>query len=254
MFPNILLVGDEVRSTFQFRVPADDTHTYHVSYYVWRPAPGAQAPRQESIPYRYVPLKDENDRYINDILFNQDYLAWVTQGPVAKRHLEKLGESDKGIILFPQAAAGAGAARRRRRRPDEHVPRPRAEQRDTPAARAGEVRQPPPPRLRARRGGGAHRHGNRERDAGELGGVCAACARRQSRRGEPSFWTTTRTVSTIPASRTTRGTTLPFRSACGSSMSARLCEGVHALRSGRQRHRAHNTTRPPTGWQEPSQS
>ncbi len=100
MFPNILLVGDEVRSTFQFRVPVDDTHTYHVSYYVWRPAPGAQAPRQESVPYRYVPLKDENDRYINDILFNQDYLAWVTQGPVAKRHLEKLGESDKGIILF----------------------------------------------------------------------------------------------------------------------------------------------------------
>ena len=100
MFPNILLVGDEVRSTFQFRVPVDDENTYHVSYYVWRPAPGAQAPRQESVPYRYVPLKDENDRYINDILFNQDYLAWVTQGPVAKRHLEKLGESDKGIILF----------------------------------------------------------------------------------------------------------------------------------------------------------
>ena len=45
-------------------------------------------------------MKDENGRWINDILFNQDYLAWVTQGPVAKRHLEKLGESDKGIILF----------------------------------------------------------------------------------------------------------------------------------------------------------
>ena len=100
MFPNILLVGDEVRSTFQFRVPVDNSHTYHVSYYVWKPAPGTIAPKQETVPYRYVPLKDDEGRWINDILFNQDYLAWVTQGPVAKRHLEKLGESDKGIILF----------------------------------------------------------------------------------------------------------------------------------------------------------
>ena len=100
MFPNILLVGDEVRSTFQFRVPVDDENTLHVSYYVWRPAPGAQAPVQDVVPYRYVPLKDETGRYIVDILFNQDYMAWVTQGPVARRDLEKLGESDKGIIFF----------------------------------------------------------------------------------------------------------------------------------------------------------
>ena len=30
------------------------------------------------------------------------YSAWITQGPIAKRHLEKLGESDRGIILFRQ--------------------------------------------------------------------------------------------------------------------------------------------------------
>jgi hypothetical protein len=45
-------------------------------------------------------LKDENGRYIVDILFNQDYMAWVTQGPLARRDLEKLGESDKGIIMY----------------------------------------------------------------------------------------------------------------------------------------------------------
>jgi 5,5'-dehydrodivanillate O-demethylase len=100
MFPNILLVGDEMKSTFQFRVPVDDEHTYHVSYYTWRAAPGATAPTQDVVPYRYVPLKDENDRYIVDILFNQDYMAWVTQGSTARRDLEKLGESDKGIIMF----------------------------------------------------------------------------------------------------------------------------------------------------------
>jgi 5,5'-dehydrodivanillate O-demethylase len=30
----------------------------------------------------------------------QDIMAWITQGPIADRSLEKLGESDKGIILY----------------------------------------------------------------------------------------------------------------------------------------------------------
>jgi hypothetical protein len=27
-------------------------------------------------------------------------MAWFTQGAIARRHLEKLGESDRGVILF----------------------------------------------------------------------------------------------------------------------------------------------------------
>ena len=42
----------------------------------------------------------DEQRYIVNVQFNQDYMAWITQGPVARRDLEKLGESDKGIILF----------------------------------------------------------------------------------------------------------------------------------------------------------
>jgi 5,5'-dehydrodivanillate O-demethylase len=30
----------------------------------------------------------------------QDIMAWITQGAIADRSLEKLGESDKGIILY----------------------------------------------------------------------------------------------------------------------------------------------------------
>ena len=100
LFPNILLVGNEARATFQFRVPVDDTNTLHVSIYNYRAAPGAAAPKQDVIPYRYVPLKDDEGRFIVDWTFNQDYMAWATQGPVAKRHLERLGQSDVGIILF----------------------------------------------------------------------------------------------------------------------------------------------------------
>ena len=100
LFPNILLVGNEAHATFQFRVPVDDEHTLHISIYNHRAAPGAVAPRQDVIPYRYVPLKDEEGRFILDWTFNQDYMVWSTQGPIAAREREVLGESDKGIILF----------------------------------------------------------------------------------------------------------------------------------------------------------
>jgi 5,5'-dehydrodivanillate O-demethylase len=84
----------------QWRVPLNDTTCFHVSYYTWRAAPSQTAPVQANVPYRYTQLKGPDGKYIVDLTFNQDYMAWVTQGPIAKRHLEKLGESDRGIILF----------------------------------------------------------------------------------------------------------------------------------------------------------
>jgi 5,5'-dehydrodivanillate O-demethylase len=97
LFPNLLWVG----STLQFRVPADDTHTLHISLYTWRAAPGKAAPPQEVVPSRVVPLLDERGQFTNlDVIFHQDYMCWITQGDIARRHLEKLGESDRGIILF----------------------------------------------------------------------------------------------------------------------------------------------------------
>jgi len=102
VFPNMLLVGNEMQATMQWRVPADDTHTYHVSYYVFRTAPGAVAPAQPSVPYRYVPLTDERGEFLIDLTFNQDYMAWISQGAVVDREHEQLGESDRGIIMFRQ--------------------------------------------------------------------------------------------------------------------------------------------------------
>jgi 5,5'-dehydrodivanillate O-demethylase len=99
LFPNILWHN----ATMQFRVPSDDTHTLHFSLYIWRAAPGAEAPQQDVIPSRVLSLKDDNGRYADlNRLFNQDYMCWATQGPIAQRHLEKLGESDRGVILFRQ--------------------------------------------------------------------------------------------------------------------------------------------------------
>ena len=100
MFPNMLQVGSPNRQTIQFRVPMDDENTLHISIYTFRAADGAVVPKQDPVPYWYVPLQDDEQRYIVNVQFNQDYMAWITQGAVARRDLEKLGESDKGIILF----------------------------------------------------------------------------------------------------------------------------------------------------------
>ena len=100
-FPNILLTGTIERATMQWRVPMDDTHTFHVSYYLYRAAPGHEAPKQDVVPYRYVPIADEKGRFTNQTYtFNQDYMAWSTQGSVTERDKEMLGESDAGVILY----------------------------------------------------------------------------------------------------------------------------------------------------------
>jgi 5,5'-dehydrodivanillate O-demethylase len=99
LFPNILWHN----AFMQWRVPADDTHTNHFSLYIWRAAPGTEAPPQDIVPSREVSLTNEKGEFTDlDFLFNQDYMCWATQGPIAQRQLEKLGESDRGIILFRQ--------------------------------------------------------------------------------------------------------------------------------------------------------
>ena len=57
---------------------------------------------QTRIPYEWESVKDESGRYkvMTNNRLAQDVMAWVTQGPIARRDLEKLGESDKGVILY----------------------------------------------------------------------------------------------------------------------------------------------------------
>ena len=100
LFPNILYVGSEYRTTTQWRVPVDDENTLHFSLYIFKPAPGVKAPEQPVVAWRHVPLTDSEGYFNVRHTFNQDYMAWITQGPIAARDLEKLGESDRGIISF----------------------------------------------------------------------------------------------------------------------------------------------------------
>ena len=96
VFPNVLRVG----TTFQIRVPMDDTHTWHLMYGAYPNPPEEPGYRQEKIPFYQIPLKDSGARFVTDFVLGQDMMAWATQGELADRGQEKLGESDKGIILY----------------------------------------------------------------------------------------------------------------------------------------------------------
>jgi 5,5'-dehydrodivanillate O-demethylase len=99
IFPNILGGYGGLSLGFQYRVPMDDTHTWHVWYTAYFP-PGVKVSTQAVVPYYEVPLTDERGRFMTELIDGEDLMAWATQGPVAERHLERLGESDKGIILY----------------------------------------------------------------------------------------------------------------------------------------------------------
>ena len=103
LFPNILVVGSQDAPNFQFRVPVDDTHTLHLFYTV--NTPGGPVPPQDGPVVFEVPMPNVDDTGAPpwewlDTAPGQDMMAWWTQGPIARRELEKLGVSDEGVILF----------------------------------------------------------------------------------------------------------------------------------------------------------
>jgi 5,5'-dehydrodivanillate O-demethylase len=111
MFPCTLAVGSAggfwTMYAFQIRVPADDTHTMHYWYTAYAPPPGVPVPAKllDEVPHFDVPCVDEKGEFNLDLVDAQDVMAWVTQGPIAKRELEKLGWTDRGVILLRKILA-----------------------------------------------------------------------------------------------------------------------------------------------------
>lgn len=99
LFPATLAVDGLTDGTyFQVRVPMDDEHTMHFWYYT-KPRP-AGAPPQTSIPRWEMHYQHEDGSLVTDNVNAQDMLAWITQGPRSDRTTERLGNSDKGVILY----------------------------------------------------------------------------------------------------------------------------------------------------------
>jgi 5,5'-dehydrodivanillate O-demethylase oxygenase subunit len=105
LFPYLLAFGpeegdDRIRRTYQFGVPIDDTHTWHINYFCYVCPPGVDMPSQEFVPYAEVPLKDENGAYRLDYVLGQDMVAWTEQDEIADRSQENLGTSDTLVVSY----------------------------------------------------------------------------------------------------------------------------------------------------------
>jgi 5,5'-dehydrodivanillate O-demethylase oxygenase subunit len=100
VFPYTLKTGAVAASSFQIRVPMDDTHTLHILYRVYRPGIPVPPEIQDRVTIHQVPWAHENGDAVVDFTLGQDMMAWATQGEIAERHLEKLGASDTGVILY----------------------------------------------------------------------------------------------------------------------------------------------------------
>jgi 5,5'-dehydrodivanillate O-demethylase len=100
IFPNMLMVPATNGYNMHFRTPVDDSNTqiFHVRF---NPTKDGSAVEQlADPPAELVSTKNEAGEFHMENFPSQDQMAWETQGPVANRPNEHLGESDRGIILF----------------------------------------------------------------------------------------------------------------------------------------------------------
>jgi 5,5'-dehydrodivanillate O-demethylase len=100
VFPYTLRQGGANRSEFHIRVPLDDTHTWHLWYICYDFGAEVELRSQDPVPYTEVPVYGPDGDFLVDYTEGQDIMTWVTQGEIADRSVEKLAESDKGLILY----------------------------------------------------------------------------------------------------------------------------------------------------------
>jgi 5,5'-dehydrodivanillate O-demethylase len=100
VFPNILKIGGSRRYELQIRVPVDDTHTLHFWYQSIKPQEEIDFETQRRIPYFEMPIIGDGGKYYLETINGQDIMAWVTQGPIARRENERLGTTDAGLLQY----------------------------------------------------------------------------------------------------------------------------------------------------------
>lgn len=110
IFPNILFVPVRAGYALHFRMPIDDGNT-QVFQYRFSPAKdGRPVEQPEDPPVEFIATKDQNGEFHLDHFASQDHMAWETQGQIAPRDREHLGESDRGIIMLRKLLAEQIAA------------------------------------------------------------------------------------------------------------------------------------------------
>jgi 5,5'-dehydrodivanillate O-demethylase len=106
VFPNMLASGHANPTwrhhNLQIRVPIDEENTLHLWYTAFVPPADAVVPsRLLDRTWSYeVPYRDEHGEFTLWNIDTQDIMAWLTQGPIAERTHERLGTTDKGVLMF----------------------------------------------------------------------------------------------------------------------------------------------------------
>jgi 5,5'-dehydrodivanillate O-demethylase len=95
VFPNTVTLGGPGLYQMEVRVPVDDTTTWAIIYQAYVPGHGVAVPEQPYIPTFEAPLSD-----IPDYIGAQDMTIWRDQGEIMDRSLERLGDTDRGLILY----------------------------------------------------------------------------------------------------------------------------------------------------------
>jgi 5,5'-dehydrodivanillate O-demethylase len=98
LFPATLSLGTPDRPRLEFRIPRDDEHT--MVYSLFTRAVGPDEPVRQEVPVYEVPYAHDDGRLVVETVLGQDMMTWVTQGSISDRTTERLGFSDKGIILY----------------------------------------------------------------------------------------------------------------------------------------------------------
>jgi 5,5'-dehydrodivanillate O-demethylase len=100
IFPNILFVPVRTGYAMHFRTPIDDFNT---QVYQFRFSPTKDGKNAEQVgdpPVEYIGTKKAGGDFHLDHFASQDHMAWETQGPIADRSREHLGEGDRGVLMF----------------------------------------------------------------------------------------------------------------------------------------------------------
>ena len=100
IFPNILFVPVRIGYALHFRTPIDDLNTQIYQFRFSPSKDGSIVEQSGEPPVEYVGTKNSDGDFHLDNFTSQDHMAWETQGPIADRSVEHLGEGDQGIIIF----------------------------------------------------------------------------------------------------------------------------------------------------------
>lgn len=97
LWPNALFTGEH----FEWRVPIDDESTLSVAWF-YDAVPRELRPyHQDRVASWVSPVTDPaTGRFVTSHVMNQDFVAWLGQGPVTDRSEEHLSRSDRGVVLM----------------------------------------------------------------------------------------------------------------------------------------------------------